>query len=75
MTGQDEEDKKRRKVEQEKIDAAGTSDARQSEPMEETREKRLAQEEVERDSKRSRQEDPEAGRASRSTDDETSAWN
>ena len=37
--------------------------------MEETREKRLAQEEVERDSKRSRQEDPEAGRASGSTDE------
>ena len=55
-----EEDKKRRKVEQEKIEAAGTSDARQSEPMEETREKRLAQDEVERDSKRSRQGDPEA---------------
>ena len=37
--------------------------------MEETREKRLPQEVVERDSKRSRHEDPEAGRASGSTDE------
>ena len=52
---QDEEDRKRRKVEQEKTEAAGTLDARESELMEETREKRSAEEEeVERDNKRSR---------------------
>ena len=43
---QDEEDRKRRKVEQEKTEAAGTLDARESELMEETREKRPAEEEV-----------------------------
>ena len=51
---QDEEDRKKRKVEQEKTEAAGTLDARESELMVETREKRLAEEEVERDNKRSR---------------------
>ena len=51
---QDEEDRKRRKVEQEKTEAAGTLDARESELMEETREKRPAEDEVERDNKRSR---------------------
>ena len=60
---QDEEDRKRRKVEQEKCEAARTGDARRSEPKEETREKRPAEEEVERDNKRSR-----------STNDETSTW-
>ena len=60
---QDEEDRKRRKVEQEKTESARTGDARRSEPMEETREKRPAEEEVERDNKRSRP-----------TNDETSAW-
>ena len=50
---QDEEDRKRRKVEQEKAEAAGTLDARESELMEETREKRPAEEEAERDNKRS----------------------
>ena len=42
---QDEEERKRRKVEQEKTEAAGTLDARESELME-------AEEEVERDNKR-----------------------
>ena len=42
------------RVEQEKIEAAGTLDARESELMAETREKRLAEGEVERDNKRSR---------------------
>ena len=51
---QDEEDRKRRKVEQVKTEAAGTLDARESELMEETREKRPAEEEVERDNKQSR---------------------
>ena len=51
---QDEENRKRRKVEQEKTEAAGTLDARESELMEETREKRPAEGEVERDNKRSR---------------------
>ena len=37
---QDEEDRKRRKVEQDKNEAARTGDACRSEPMEETREKR-----------------------------------
>ena len=37
LEGQDEEDRKRRKVEQEKNEEGGTGDARQSEPMEETR--------------------------------------
>ena len=59
--------KKRRKVEQEKNEAAGTGDGRQSEPMEETRERRPTEEEVERDSKRSRPGGPEAGQASGST--------
>ena len=57
---QDEEDRKRRKVEQEKTQAAGTFDDRESELMEETREKRPAEGEVERDNKRSRPEEPEA---------------
>ena len=66
---QDEEDRKRRKVEQEKTEAAGTSHARESELMEETREKRPIEEEVERNNKRSRPRDPEARQASGSTDE------
>ena len=57
---QDEEDRKRRKVEQEKTEAAGTWEAHESELMDETREKRPAEEEVERDNKRSRPGEPEA---------------
>ena len=80
---QDEEDRKRRKIVQEKTEAAGTLDARESELMEETREKRPAEEEVERDNKRSRRTGgdsrEEAGRrrnqkpADRPTNDKTSA--
>ena len=55
--------RKRRKVDQEKDEAAGT------EPMEETREKRPAEEEVERDNKRPRPGGPEARQARRSTDE------
>ena len=53
--------RKRRKVEQEKNEAARTGDACRSESMEETREKRPAEEEVERDNKRSRSTNNETG--------------
>ena len=66
---QDEEDRKRRKFQQAKDGAARTGDASRSEPMEETHEKRPAEEEVERDNKRSPPGGPEAGQASGSTDE------
>ena len=67
---QDEEDRKRRKVEQEKTEAAGTLDARESELMEETREKRPAEEEVERANKRSRPGELEETREKRPAEEE-----
>ena len=60
---QHEEDRKRRKVEQEKTASARTGDACRSESIKETRQKIRAEEEVERDNKRSRP-----------ANDETSAW-
>ena len=54
---------KRRKVEQEKTASARTGDACRSESIKETRQKIRAEEEVERDNKRSRP-----------ANDETSAW-